>query len=80
MVDAPTGRVLETRALAIAAGALSARTREELRDALGWMTYKALEVEVQRGRVIVDSILKRSNIYHRRLWAHCYPTQVAEAL
>ena len=50
VVDGSTERVLETRALAVVAGALSPRTRDELGDALGWMTYKALQVEVDRAR------------------------------
>ena len=50
VVDAPTERVLGTKAFPVGTGALSARQREDLQSALGWLTYNALEAEVERAR------------------------------
>jgi len=50
VVDAATERVLGTKSLTIATGALTPRRREELNTALGWLTYNALTAEVERAR------------------------------
>lgn len=50
VVDAATERVIGTKSLAIAAGALTPRRHEELLDALHWLTDNAVEVEAQRAR------------------------------
>jgi adenylate cyclase len=50
VVDATTERVLGTRSLAIAAGALTLRHRNDLKYALSNLTFYALEAEVQRAR------------------------------
>ncbi len=50
VVDASAERVIGTQTLPATAGALSARQREEFNAALGTLTYKALEAEVQRAR------------------------------
>jgi tetratricopeptide (TPR) repeat protein len=50
VVDGTTERVLGTRSLTLAAGALAPRRREELDSALGWLTYNALQAEVERAR------------------------------
>lgn len=50
VVDAATERVLGTKSLAIAAGALTPRRRDDLKYALGDLTFYALEAEVQRAR------------------------------
>jgi adenylate cyclase len=50
VVDAATERVLGTRSLTLAAGALTPRRREELDSALGWLTFNALTAEVERAR------------------------------
>ena len=49
-VDGATERVIFTRSVAVANGAFTPRTREDVAAALGWLTYKCLEVEVQRVR------------------------------
>jgi class 3 adenylate cyclase/tetratricopeptide (TPR) repeat protein len=50
VVDAVTERVLGTKSLTLAAGALTPRRREELNSALGWLTFNALTAEVERAR------------------------------
>jgi tetratricopeptide (TPR) repeat protein len=50
VVDAATERVLGTKSLAVAAGALTPRRREELDSALGGLTFNALTAEVERAR------------------------------
>jgi adenylate cyclase len=50
VVDAATERVLGTKSLTLAPGALTPRRREELESALGSLTYKALTAEVERAR------------------------------
>lgn len=50
VLDGETERTLGTRAIAIPAGQLEPRSRDQLRGVLGGLTYKALEVEVQRAR------------------------------
>jgi adenylate cyclase len=50
MVDGATERVLGTKSLTLAPGALTPRRREELNSALGWLTYNALTAEVERAR------------------------------
>lgn len=51
VVDATTERVLGTKSLTLAPGALTPRRRGELDSALGWLTYNALTAEVDRARV-----------------------------
>jgi tetratricopeptide (TPR) repeat protein/TolB-like protein len=50
VVDAATERVLGTKTVPVASGALTPRRRAELNDALGSLTYRAVEAEVQRAR------------------------------
>ncbi len=50
VVDAATERVLGTKSLTLAAGALTPRRREELDSALGGLTFNALTAEVERAR------------------------------
>jgi adenylate cyclase len=50
VVDGATERVLGTKSLTIAPGALTPRRREELDSALGWLTFDALTAEVERAR------------------------------
>ena len=50
VVDAATERVLGTKSLTLAAGALTPRRREELNSALGGLTFNALTAEVERAR------------------------------
>ena len=50
VVDAATERVLGTKSLNLAAGALAPRRREELNSALGGLTFNALTAEVERAR------------------------------
>jgi adenylate cyclase len=50
VVDGATERVLDSRMLAVGDGAVTPRLRDQFDIALGWLTYKALEVEVQRKR------------------------------
>jgi len=50
VVDAATERVLGTKSLTLATGALTPRRREELDSALGQLTFKALTAEVERTR------------------------------
>jgi class 3 adenylate cyclase/tetratricopeptide (TPR) repeat protein/TolB-like protein len=50
VVDGATERVLGTRSLALAPGALTPRRREELDSALGGLTFNALTAEVERAR------------------------------
>jgi adenylate cyclase len=58
VVDGETERVLGTRSVAIPTGQLTPRSGEELdRRALGFLTYKALEVEVQRAKSKPDAAL-----------------------
>jgi hypothetical protein len=49
-VDGATERVIFTRSVAVPNGQITPRTREDVAGALGWLTYKSLEVEVQRVR------------------------------
>ena len=57
VVDAATERVLETRSLTLKSGALSPRDAEDLENILGWLTYQALRVEVDRARSKPDAAL-----------------------
>jgi TolB-like protein len=50
VVDGATERVVDTKMFAVGDGTLTPRLREEFDRALGWLTYKGLEVEVQRAR------------------------------
>jgi len=50
VVDAATERVLGTKSVALATGALTPRRREELDSALGGLTFSALTAEVARAR------------------------------
>lgn len=50
MVDGATERVIDTRTLAVGNGALTPRLRLEFENAMGWLTHKAVQVEVQRAR------------------------------
>jgi tetratricopeptide (TPR) repeat protein len=50
VVDGATERVLGTKSLTVAAGALTPRRREELDSALGSLTFIALTAEVERAR------------------------------
>jgi len=50
IVDGATERVIDTRTLAVGNGALTPRLREELDVAIGFLNYKAVQAEVQRGR------------------------------
>ena len=50
VVDTATERVLGTKSLAIEAGALTPRRRDDLKSALSSLTFYALEAEVQRAR------------------------------
>jgi adenylate cyclase len=72
VVDAATERVLGTKSLAIEAGALTPRRRDELEYALRNLTFYALEAEVQRARskpveaLDVRDLSFRANVD----WAH----------
>lgn len=57
VVDGPTERVLGARTFAAATATLDARQREDLESALGWLTYNALQAEVQRARSKPDTSL-----------------------
>jgi class 3 adenylate cyclase/tetratricopeptide (TPR) repeat protein len=58
VLDGETERVLGTQTIAIPAGELTPRRREELEgNILGYLTYKALQVEVQRARSKPDEAL-----------------------
>ncbi|HEX7271519.1 MAG TPA: adenylate/guanylate cyclase domain-containing protein [Casimicrobiaceae bacterium] len=57
VLDGETERVLGTGAIAIPAGQLEPRSREEIRSMLGPLTFKALQVEVQRARSKSDEAL-----------------------
>jgi adenylate cyclase len=57
ILDGETERVLDTRAIAIPAGQLEPRSREEFNWVLGDLTYKALQAEVQRARSKPDEAL-----------------------
>jgi tetratricopeptide (TPR) repeat protein len=50
LVDGATERVIYAKTLAVDTGALTPRLREELEGAMGWLTYNAVQVEVQRAR------------------------------
>jgi adenylate cyclase len=50
VVDGATERVLGTKSLTLAPGALTSRRREELDSALGQLTFNALTAEVERAR------------------------------
>jgi class 3 adenylate cyclase/tetratricopeptide (TPR) repeat protein len=50
VIDGATERVLDSRMFAVGDGTLTPRLRTELDRTLGWFTYKAIEVEVQRAR------------------------------
>jgi TolB-like protein/tetratricopeptide (TPR) repeat protein len=50
VVDGATERVLDSKMFPIGDGTLTPRARAEFDRTLGWLTYKALEAEVQRGR------------------------------
>jgi tetratricopeptide (TPR) repeat protein len=50
VVDGATERVLGTKSVTLAPGALTPRRREELDNALGWLTFNALTAEVERAR------------------------------
>ena len=57
LLDGETERILGTCVVAIPAGQLEPRSREEVQTMLGPLTYKALEVEVQRARNKPDDAL-----------------------
>jgi adenylate cyclase len=58
VIDGETERVLGTRSIAIPAGRLEPRSREEFNQAvLGDLTYQALKVEVERARSKPDEAL-----------------------
>lgn len=50
VVDSATERVIGTKSVAVSAGAPTPRRREDLESALGLLTYRALQAEVQRAR------------------------------
>jgi class 3 adenylate cyclase/TolB-like protein/tetratricopeptide (TPR) repeat protein len=50
VVDGATERVLGTKSLTLAPGALTPRRRDELNSALGGLTFNALTAEVERAR------------------------------
>jgi len=50
VVDGATERVLDSKMVPIGNGALTPRLRAEFDSAVGWLTYKGLEAEVQRAR------------------------------
>jgi adenylate cyclase len=50
LVDGATERVVDTRTLAVGNGGLTPRSREQLQAAINWLTYGAIQVEVQRAR------------------------------
>jgi class 3 adenylate cyclase/tetratricopeptide (TPR) repeat protein len=50
VVDASTERVLGTRTISLPRTGIAARQREDLESAMGWLTYHALQTEVQRAR------------------------------
>ena len=50
VVDGATERVIDTKSSVVPGGALTPRGREDIENALARLTYKALEVEVQRAR------------------------------
>jgi class 3 adenylate cyclase/tetratricopeptide (TPR) repeat protein len=50
LVDGATERVIDTKTLAVGNGTLTPRLREELDGAMGFLTYKAVQVEAQRAR------------------------------
>jgi tetratricopeptide (TPR) repeat protein len=50
MVDGTTERVVDTKTLAVGNGVLTPRLRAELDGAMGFLTFKALRVEVERAR------------------------------
>ena len=57
VIDGATERVIDTRTVVVAAPVLTSRDRRDLEDLLGGLTYKALEVEVQRTRDKSDPML-----------------------
>ena len=50
VVDAARRRVIDTKSLLIPAGAMTPRRRDDLENAIGYLTYRALEVEVARAK------------------------------
>jgi adenylate cyclase len=50
LVDGATERVIDTKTLAVGNGALTPRLRSAFENAMGWLTHKAVQVEVQRAR------------------------------
>ena len=50
VVDGVTERVLGTKSLGVGDGTLTERLREELDNAMGFVTYKGLEAEVERAQ------------------------------
>jgi adenylate cyclase len=50
VVDGATERVLDSKMFSVGNGALTPRVRNEFENAIGWFTYRGLEVEVQRAR------------------------------
>jgi class 3 adenylate cyclase/TolB-like protein len=50
VIDAATERILDKRTLSIASTTLAPRYTPEIDNALGWLTYQALRLEVQRAR------------------------------
>jgi len=65
VLDGETERVLDTRAIAIPAGQLEPRSREEFNWVLGDLTYKALQVEVERARSKPDKALDMRDLAFR---------------
>ena len=57
VLDGATERVLGTRSIAIPAGEFTPQGRDEFDSVLGELTYKALEIEVQRARSKPDDRL-----------------------
>ena len=57
VVDAATERVLDTRSLSLKSATPTARNAEDLENILGWLTYQALRVEVERARSKPDAAL-----------------------
>ena len=50
VVDGATERVLETKSVAVPAGAITPRGRDEIPEVAGTLTYRALQAEVERAR------------------------------
>ncbi|MFO1305726.1 MAG: adenylate/guanylate cyclase domain-containing protein [Burkholderiales bacterium] len=57
VVDGSTERVIDSRTLAIGNGTITPRLREEFEGTMGRLTYRALQVEVQRALVKANEAL-----------------------